>query len=241
MSDNNIKLKAVQTADEATEAVESIETIEEIEPIETAKVSNEALEQSAAEFIEKTEKTPANGGAERILELYQKVMSSSLPDEDKENLTLNLLSEWGKILEDISENAFEKQLSEAKQPELSVGYILSQIEKIRQENEYIYKALETLSEIVSGQGPADVAGEGKAKGIAETVKCREATNQKLIAFYEKLYDDIKPPKLKSTKEAALEIISQAVNRDYSSPEPEQIANLAEAISSMLDGIRHIDH
>ena len=198
MSDNNIKLKAGQSVAEAAEAVEPIETIEAIEPIETAKVSDEALKQAAAEFLKKAEKTPANGGAERILELYQKGLSSNLPDEEKDNLTLNLVSEWGKIIEDISEQSFEKQISENKQPELSIGYILSQIEKIQQENEYIYKALETLSGIASGQGPCDVAGEGKAKGIAETVKCRETTNQRLIAFYEKLYDDIKPPK--STKE-----------------------------------------
>ena len=170
-------------------------------------------------------------------------------------------------------------------PELSVGYILSQIEKIQQDNEHIYKALESLSGIVTGQGPADVAGEGKANGIADTVKCRETTNQKLIAFYEKLYDDIKSESVdfnhfsleqivyaiercdagmmnaetskelkaallerlrlnsapKSTKEMALEIISKAVNRNYGDSDPEQLTSLAEAISSMLDGIRHIDH
>ena len=234
MSDNNIKLKAVQTADEATEAVESIEAIEAVEPIETENVSDEELKQAAAEFLKKTGKAPTNnGGAEKVLELYQKISASGLPYSEKEPLLKKLLSEWKKIVEDISETALNAQ------PELTVGYILSQIEKIRQENEHIYKALETLSEIVTGQGPADVAGEGKAKGIADTVKCREATNQKLIAFYEKLYDDIKPPR--STKEMALEIVSQAVNHNYGDADPEQIANLAEAISSMLDGIRHIDH
>lgn len=145
-------------------------------------------------------------------------------------------AEGAKSIETVAEMPVE---AKSAQPELTVGYILQQIEKIQQDNEHIYKALETLSAVVSGQGPGDVAGEGKAKGIADTVKCRETTNQKLIAFYEKLYDDVKPPK--STKETALEIISQAVNRDYSDPEPDQIANLAEAISSMLDGIRHIDH
>ena len=127
------------------------------------------------------------------------------------------------------------------EPELSVGYILSQIEKIQQDNEHIFKAISVLDSLVLDDGVGDIANQARCEAIGDVVKCRETTNQKLIAFYEKLYDDIKPPKLKSTKEAALEIISQAVNRDYSNPEPEQIANLAEAISSMLDGIRHIDH
>ena len=186
-------------------------------------------------------------------------------------------------IEKIEEKSGKMSGSE---PQLSVGYILSQIEKIQQDNEHIFKALETLSGIDSGKVPGDVAGEGKANGIADAVKCRETTNQKLIAFYEKLYDDIKRQdsgefgrvslidlitaiercdagmmngetssavkaalleRLKSevaprsAKEMALDIISQAVNRDYSDPDPEQLANLAEAISSMLDGIRHIDH
>ena len=186
--------------------------------------------------------------------------------------------------EQIESAAVEK--SRTSGPELSVGYILSQIEKIQQDNEHIYKALESLSGIVTGQGPADVAGEGKANGIADTVKCRETTNQRLIEFYEKLYDDIKQdsadcfnrPSMidiitaiercdagmmnaetskelkaallerlrlnsapKSTKEMALEIISKAVNRNYGDSDPEQLTSLAEAISSMLDGIRHIDH
>ena len=245
MSDNNIKTKVNETAEpiEAAEKIEEIEKIEEMSGLDGAAdllpkdTENDQLETAVTEYLRAhNDKSPKNtDGAEKVLELYQKISVSGLPYSDKEPLLKKLLSEWKKIVEDISETA----ALEKEQPELSIGYILSQIEKIQQDNEYIYKALETLSGIVSGQGPADVAGEGKANGIAATVKCRETTNQKLIAFYEKLYDDIKPPK--STKEMALEIVSQAVNRSYSNPEPEEIANLAESISSVLDGIRHSDH
>lgn len=245
MSDNNIKTKVNETAEpiEDVEKIEEIEKIEEMSGLDEAAdllpkdTENDQLETAVTEYLRvHNDKSPKNtDGAEKVLELYQKISVSGLPYSDKEPLLKKLLSEWKKIVEDISETA----ALEKEQPELSIGYILSQIEKIQQDNEYIYKALETLSGIVSGQGPADVAGEGKANGIAATVKCRETTNQKLIAFYEKLYDDIKPPK--STKEMALEIVSQAVNRSYSNPEPEEIANLAESISSVLDGIRHSDH
>ena len=245
MSDNNIKTKVSETAEpiEAAEKIEEIEKIEEMSGLDEAAdllpkdTENDQLETAVTEYLRAhNDKSPKNtDGAEKVLELYQKISASGLPYSDKEPLLKKLLSEWKKIVEDISETA----ALENEQPELSIGYILSQIEKIRQEDEYIYKALETLSGIASGLGPADVAGQGKAIGIADTVKCRETTNQKLIAFYEKLYDDIKPPK--STKEMALEIVSQAVNLSYSNPEPEQIATLAEAISSVFDGIRHIDH
>lgn len=124
----------------------------------------------------------------------------------------------------------------SSEPKLTVGYILERIEKIQQDNEHIYKALEALTGVDSGQVPGDVAGEGKANGIADTVKSRETTNQKLIAFYEKLYDDIKP--VKSTKETVLGMISQVASRNDA--DPAQIANLAEMVSTMLDDIRHMD-
>ena len=238
MSDNNIKTKVNETAKpveafaEATEAVEPIETIEAIEPIETENVSDEELKQAVTEYIKKAsdKAAPTNGGAEKVLELYQKISASGLPYSEKEPLLKKLLSEWKKIVDDISETALNAQ------PELTVGYILSQLEKIQQDNEHIYKALETLSEIVTGQGPADVAGEGKAKGIADTVKCREDTNQKLIAFYEKLYDDIKP-ELVDFNHFSLEQIVDGIERcDKGAMNGETAAALK---STLIDRLKFI--
>ena len=217
----------------------------------------------------------------------------------KEAINANVTEKAGKP-ETVSDSNAELKLATAEyimqaaadknqsnsEPMLTVGYILRQIEKIQQDNEHIYKALETLSGIDSGQVPGDVAGEGKANGIADTVKCRETTNQKLIAFYEKLYDDLKqtpadPNRLplidlinaiercdagamnpetskemkgllidrlksdvgqkKTTKEMALDLVSQAFTRDFSDMDPEQIEAFSESISSVLDGVRHIDN
>ena len=139
-------------------------------------------------------------------------------------------------IEDIEEMSGKMSGSE---PELTVGYILSQIEKIQQDNEHILKALSSLENLVINNGGGDIANQARSEAIGNVVTSRETTNQKLIAFYEKLYDDIKPPR--STEETALEIVSQAVSHNYGDAGPEQIANLAEAISSMLDEIRRIDH
>ena len=130
----------------------------------------------------------------------------------------------------------------ANEETLNVGYILKQMAAIQQDNAHIYEALNTLTAMQQGNiggpgAPEDISGQAKATAIADVVRCRETTNQKLLAFYEKVYDDLKPQK--SVKKAALEVLSQAVNRNYSDPEPDQIANLAEALSSAFDGIRHI--
>ncbi len=206
MSDNNIKLKAGQSVAEAAKAVEPIETIEAVEPIETENVSDEELKQAAAEFLKKAGKAPTNnGGAEKVLELYQKISASGLPYSEKEPLLKKLLSEWKKIVEDISETALNAQ------PELTVGYILSQIEKIQQDNEHVLKALNSLENIVINDGSGDIANQARGAAIGEIVESREATNQRLIAFYEKLYDDIKPEPV-DFNHFSLEQIVDAIER-----------------------------
>ena len=73
---------------------------------------------------------------------------------------------------------------------LTVGYILEQMEKIFADNGHIHEALAKLDGVKSGE-IGDIGAQAKAQGIADVVKCRETTNQQLIRFYEKLYDDVK--------------------------------------------------
>ena len=77
---------------------------------------------------------------------------------------------------------------------LSVGYILGQLEHIRRDNAYILKALGSLENLVINNGGGDIANQARCEAIGNIVECRETTNQKLIAFYEMLYDDMRPPK-----------------------------------------------
>ena len=110
--------------------------------------------------------------------------------------TVDKIEEIGEM--SCSENSAGEQLESAaveklrtSGPELSVGYILSQIEKIQQDNEHVFKALSALENLVINDGVGDIANQARSEAIGDVVKCRETTNQKLIAFYEKLYDDIK--------------------------------------------------
>ena len=92
-------------------------------------------------------------------------------------------------IEKIDETTGKKSSSE---PELTVGYILSQIEKIQQDNEHIFKALTDLENLVINDGVGDIANQAKCEAVRDVAVHREATNQKLIDFYMKLYDDIDP-------------------------------------------------
>ncbi len=73
---------------------------------------------------------------------------------------------------------------------LTMNYVLEQMEKIAQQTEYLMEAIEKLGQMLPASGPGDVAGQAKAEALARIVKHREATNQRLIKFYEKLYEDL---------------------------------------------------
>ncbi len=91
------------------------------------------------------------------------------------------------------DNTEDNNMSNTTKPKekLTINYVLNQIERIVKENEYIHNALEQLAAMPKSD-PGDIAGQEKAKAIGDIVRCRETTNQRLIALYEKMYEDLKP-------------------------------------------------
>ena len=88
-----------------------------------------------------------------------------------------------------TEAAVEENVSKT----LSIDYVLAQIEKIVENTAYIEAALGSLASVESAC-PGDSGAEEKAIGIADVVRCRETTNQQLLAFYTKLLNDLMAPK-----------------------------------------------
>ena len=90
----------------------------------------------------------------------------------------------------MTENTVEvKKAEEPASKILSIDYVLAQIEKIVENTAYIEVALDSLASVES-VGPGDIGAEEKAKGIADVVRCRETTNQQLLAFYTKVFNDL---------------------------------------------------
>lgn len=73
----------------------------------------------------------------------------------------------------------------------TTDYILEQIEEIAKNQEHLDAALQKLT-FMESKGPGDVGTQGQAEAISKIVEAREITNQKLIALYEKMYEDLKP-------------------------------------------------
>ncbi len=93
----------------------------------------------------------------------------------------------------LENNTTIEKVEETKHTEITVDYALAQIEKILADTQHIQEALYALRDVQS-KGPGDIGAQGIAQGIADVVRCRETTNQQLIAFYRDMYEELKTEK-----------------------------------------------
>ena len=88
---------------------------------------------------------------------------------------------------------------------LSVDYILAQIEKIVEQTAHIHEAIAQIGEMDYGAPECGAPPDDRAHALGDIVRCRETTNQQLLAFYRELYEDLKPtPTMEERKFALLE-------------------------------------
>ncbi len=69
-------------------------------------------------------------------------------------------------------------------------YIVDKIDQIMNDKDYLIKALSDIANVPESQGPGDVGSAAKADALAEVVKSREVTNQKMIHLLEKMYGSL---------------------------------------------------
>lgn len=119
----------------------------------------------------------------------------------------------------------------------SIRYCLSQIEHIAYQTEYLNQIISELQQLES-----DPFCGQKATALADIVKCRENTNQQLLSFYNKIYDDLKAPATVDAvsqkahlQEYLLKVMEKTLeNNDYSAKE------VTDMFNGALDAIRHIN-
>ncbi len=71
-------------------------------------------------------------------------------------------------------------------------YALKQIELITSQIDHIHLAISELGHLENEGTPCGGSAKSVAEGIADVVKCRETTAQRLIDFYARMYEDLKP-------------------------------------------------
>ncbi|MBR6051978.1 MAG: hypothetical protein IKP68_12370 [Clostridia bacterium] len=116
--------------------------------------------------------------------------------------TICLACPPNKILEDnkmdnINIDKTTGEVTETTVPasKYNLEYALEQIERIANDQKHITEAMDALKSAASNSEATIEQGgtnDKVAEAVAETVKAREATNQKLIEFYLKMVDELKP-------------------------------------------------
>lgn len=136
----------------------------------------------------------------------------------------------------ITDNGAE-EMNYAEKTGLSIEEIVARIDAIASDKGYLTEAIESLRLITDGNSgdcgaPGDIAGQAKAEALGKAVAAREETNQRLIEFYTKVYNDIIGLKSQmSPKDQAFEVAKLALNHGMD----------GDTVSNILDSIRHIDH
>ncbi|MBQ3591865.1 MAG: hypothetical protein II979_07970, partial [Clostridia bacterium] len=155
-----------------------------------------------------------------ILDRQTEVRSSDRERQVSEEYTMDAQERNNEIAETAQQTA--------DWGKLNISYVLDRIEAVRRDTEYLQKTIEALDNMAVGQGPGDVAGEEKAKALADVVRCRETTNQKLLDLYAKMYEDLKPVQDKPTDNIRLKVL-EMVDRIAMDGDPTNLEILLERV------------
>ena len=119
-------------------------------------------------------------------------------------------------------NTAEKQPSSQK---FTIDYILSKMEELSHDQDFLLTdMLSKLGELKSG-GPGDVGTQGIAAAIAEIVKARTANTHKLIALYEKMYNDLRASEAQKNtpQQQVVKEMTQILKSESADPEQRRVA------------------
>ncbi len=135
---------------------------------------------------------------------------------------------------DITNNIEDMvEITTETQCKYTLDYALEQIEKISASTAYLDNAISELRQMETTDGVGDIANQAKAQALADVVRCRETTNQKLLDFYMKMVENLNP---KSSDYSQQKF--QALDHTIA-----HIASVAtespDSITEALDTMRHI--
>ncbi len=115
----------------------------------------------------------------------------------------------------------------------NLDWVLTQIETIQNDTSYLNEAITNLSHIDdrcdNPGAPVNLSGQAKAQAIEEMIRAREATNQKLLGIYEKMYADLADTSADDKLEILAELTGDALS----------LSGSTEDIAKILENLRHM--
>ena len=148
----------------------------------TVRVLDEAGHEYEATYTKRAKGLVKHGRA-RFADDSQTVIILACPPNQNMILEDNTMNEQNNKTE-VTENT----VAEA----YTYEYALKQIELLTNQVDHIHLAISELGHLENEGTPCGGSAKSVAEGIADVVRCRETTAQKLIDFYAKMYEDLKP-------------------------------------------------
>ena len=152
-------------------------------PPKTVGVRDEAGNRYEATYMRRAKGLVKNGRARFADESQSEIILTCPPNQ-------HLILEDKTMTELIMKT--EENAADIGAEMYSYEYALRQIELICHQMDHIHLALSELGRLDNEPTPTGGSARFVAESMAEVVKCRETTTQKLIDFYAKMYEDLKP-------------------------------------------------
>ena len=152
-------------------------------PQKTVRVTDEAGNEYEATYPKRARGLVKHGRA-RFTDESQTAIILTCPPNQHMNLEDNTMNEQINNIE----NTEVTEIAE----KYTYEYALRQIELITNQTDHIHLAISELGRLENEGTPCGGSAKSVAEGIADVVRCRETTAQKLIDFYAKMYEDLKP-------------------------------------------------
>ena len=146
------------------------------------RVLDEAGHEYEATYIKRAKGLVKHGRA-RFADDSQTVIILACPPNQNMILEDNTMNKQNNNIE-VTENTGAEAYT--------YEYALKQIELLTNQVDHIHLAISELGHLENEGTPCGGSAKSVAEGIADVVRCRETTAQKLIDFYAKMYEDLKP-------------------------------------------------
>lgn len=156
-------------------------------PQKTVRVTDEAGGEYEATYPKRARGLVKHGRA-RFTDESQTAIILTCPPNQHMNLEDNTMNEQINNIENTEVIENETVATE----KYTYEYALRQIELITNQTDHIHLAISELGRLENEGTPCGGSAKSVAEGIADVVRCRETTAQKLIDFYAKMYEDLKP-------------------------------------------------
>lgn len=157
-------------------------------PQKTVRVLDEAGNEYEATYPKRAKGLVKHGRARFTDESQTAILLTCPPNHDM-NLEDNTMNEQ---INNTENTATETAATEVAAEKYTYEYALRQIEIITNQIDHIHLAISELGRLENEGTPCGGSAKSVAEGIADVVRCRETTAQKLIDFYAKMYEDLKP-------------------------------------------------